>query len=94
MAFHRRVSVIRALSPPTELKDGNPDHVLAGSADLAAQYPDQVQVINATQGCLTQRRQTICYVEFKAAHWPIGNGPEEAAHKVVIKSCMKSAGMR
>ena len=77
-----------------ELKDGTPDHVLAGLADLAAQYPDQAQVINATQGYLTQRREMISYVEFKAPHWPIGSGPGEAAHKVVIQFRMKGAGMR
>lgn len=77
-----------------ELKDGNPDNVLAALADLAVQYPDQAQVINATQGYLTQRRENICYVEFKAAHWPIGSGPGEAAHKVVIQSRMKGTGMR
>lgn len=77
-----------------ELKEGNPDHVLAGLADLAARYPAQAEVINATQGYLTQRRETIRYAEFKAAQWPIGNGPGEAAHKVVIQSRMKRAGMR
>lgn len=77
-----------------ELRDGDPDCVLAALSDLAVQYPHQAQVINATQGYLIQRRENIRYVEFKAAHWPIGSGPGEAAHKVVIQSRMKGTGMR
>lgn len=77
-----------------ELKEGNPDTVLADLAILATTHPQQAETINATQGYLTKRRDSICYVEFKKAGWPIGSGSGEAAHKVVIQARMKRAGMR
>lgn len=77
-----------------ELKTGNPDHVLATLADLAVAHPLHAVLINAQQGYLTKRRAEIDYAQFKAAHWPIGSGPGEAAHKVVIQVRLKRAGMR
>ena len=77
-----------------ELRDGDPDRVLAALGQLALEHPQHVEIINATQGYLLKRRDLICYVDFKAAHWPIGSGPGEAAHKVVIQARMKRAGMR
>lgn len=77
-----------------ELRDGDPDRVLAALGQLAIEYPQHVEIINATQGYLLKRRDLICYVDFKAAHWPIGSGPGEAAHKIVIQARMKRAGMR
>ncbi len=77
-----------------ELKDGDPDKVLADLALLATDHSQQAVIINATQGYFTKRRAAICYAEFKKAGWPIGSGAGEAAHKVVIQSRMKRAGMR
>jgi hypothetical protein len=77
-----------------ELKEGDPDKVLADLARLATDHPHQVVAINATQGYLTKRRDAIGYAAFKKAGWPIGSGPGEAAHKVVIQARMKGAGMR
>ena len=77
-----------------ELRDGDPDHVLAALSDLAAQHPAHAEIINATLGYFTKRRDQIEYTAFKAAHWPIGSGSGEAAHKVVVETRLKQAGMR
>jgi len=77
-----------------ELKAGDPDKVLADLAQLAIDHPEQAVTINDTQGYFTKRRDAICYAAFQQAGWPIGSGPGEAAHKVVIQSRMKGAGMR
>ena len=77
-----------------ELKTGDPDTVLADLAQLASDHPAQALTINDTQGYLTKRREAICYAAFQQAGWPIGSGPGEAAHKVVIQVRMKRAGMR
>ena len=77
-----------------ELRDGDPDLVLAALSDLATQNPPQAQVLNDTLGYLTKRRDQISYAIFQAAHWPIGSGAGEAAHKVVVEARLKQAGMR
>jgi hypothetical protein len=68
--------------------------VLAALSELAAQYPLQADSLNATLGYLTHRREQINYADFQAAHWPIGSGAGEAAHKVVVEARLKQAGMR
>jgi len=77
-----------------DLRDGDPDHVLATLSDLAAQHPAAAEELNATLGYFTQRREQIHYAAFQAAHWPIGSGAGEAAHKVVVEARLKQAGMR
>ena len=77
-----------------ELRDGDPDHVLATLSELAAQYPAHAEIINSTLGYFTKRRDQIDYASFRAAHWPIGSGAGEAAHKVVVEARLKQAGMR
>ena len=77
-----------------ELRDGDPDRVLATLSELAAQFPAQAEIINDTLGYFTKRRDQINYQTFKAAAWPIGSGAGEAAHKVVVEARLKQAGMR
>jgi len=77
-----------------ELRDGDPDRVLATLSELAAQFPAQAEIINDTLGYFTKRRDQINYPAFKAAAWPIGSGAGEAAHKVVVEARLKQAGMR
>lgn len=77
-----------------QLRHDPPDAALATLADLGAAHPRQIEIINHAQAYFTKRLNMIHYVEFNAAHWPIGSGSGEAAHKVVIQSRMKRAGMR
>lgn len=77
-----------------ELRDGDPDQVLAALSDLATQHPPHAESLNDTLGYFTQRRDHINYAAFQAAHWPIGSGAGEAAHKVVVEARLKQAGMR
>lgn len=77
-----------------DLRHGTPDDTLARLADLGAQHPEAIETINRDQAYFTKRVDMIRYVEFKAANWPIGSGPGEAAHKIVVQVRMKGAGMR
>ncbi len=77
-----------------QLRHDTPDAALATLADLGAAHPRHIEIINHAQAYFTKRLNMIHYVEFNAAHWPIGSGSGEAAHKVVIQSRMKRAGMR
>ena len=77
-----------------ELRDGDPDRVLATLSDLTAQHPVHAQIVNDTLGYFTKRREQIHYAAFKADGWPIGSGSGEAAHKVVVEPRLKKAGMR
>jgi hypothetical protein len=77
-----------------ELRDGDPDQVLAALSDLTAEHPAHAEVLNATLGYFIKRRDQINYADFQAAHWPIGSGAGEAAHKVVVEARLKQAGMR
>jgi hypothetical protein len=76
------------------LRDDDPDDVLDALAALAEQHPQHAEAINAEQGYFLKRRDLIDYAHFKAAGWPIGSGPGEAAHKIVVQARMKRAGMR
>ena len=77
-----------------DLRHGTPDDTLVRLADLGAEHPEAIETINRDQAYFTKRLDMIRYVEFKAANWPIGSGPGEAAHKIVVQVRMKGAGMR
>jgi hypothetical protein len=95
-AFGEGTGVFQAWFEPQrlQLKEGDPDQVLADLAQLAIDHPHQAETINDTQGYFTKRREAIDYAAFTQAGWPIGSGAGEAAHKVVIQSRLKRAGMR
>lgn len=76
------------------LRHDDPDRTLTLLAELAQQQPHHVEVINAQQAYFTKRLSHINYVDFAAAHWPLGSGPVETAHKLILEPRLKRAGMR
>ena len=52
------------------------------------------QALENFLGYLQSHRERLRYREFKARGWPIGSGAIESAHKPVIQTRMKQAGMR
>lgn len=77
-----------------ELRHADPDQLLTRLAELAEQHPGQVELINAQQAYFTKRLNQIRYADFAAEHWPLGSGPVETAHKLILDPRLKGAGMR
>ena len=81
----------------TELKDGDPDRVLAALRALptgrAADPAAAAQARDATLGYLAKRREQIAYARFRARGFPIGSGMVESANKTVVEQRLKGAGM-
>lgn len=77
-----------------ELRDGDPDAVLANLYQLSQNHPEHASLIDEHLDYFSKRRSQIDYAQFKQAGWPIGSGSGEAAHKVVVQARMKQAGMR
>jgi hypothetical protein len=81
----------------TELKEGDPDRVLAALGALpTARAADPVAATGAragTLGYLSARRAQIAYARFRALGLPIGSGMVESGHKSVVQQRLKGAGM-
>jgi hypothetical protein len=80
------------------LKTGQPAQVFKHLRKLAqtaqaARNPETQQAIHRSLAYLEQRREMIAYARFQALGYPIGSGSVESAHKVVVESRMKQAGM-
>lgn len=72
-----------------ELRDGDPDVVLAALGALPAG-----EARDTARGYLTARRMQIAYRDFRARGWPIGSGCVESGHKGVVQGRLKGRGMR
>jgi len=72
-----------------ELRDGDPEAVLAALAVLPAS-----EARDTALDYLTARRTQIAYRDFRARGWPIGSGCVESGHKGVIQGRLKGRGMR
>jgi len=55
---------------------------------------DQLAIIDHARRYLQKRQAMIDYPHFQSKGYPIGSGPAESSHKVVVHSRMKQAGMR
>lgn len=77
-----------------ELREGDPDQVLEAVYQLTLSHPQHAQRLNEHLDYFAKRRSQMDYRHFKQSGWPIGSGSGEAAHKVVVQSRMKQAGMR
>jgi hypothetical protein len=81
----------------TELKEGDPEVVLAAVAALA-QHPDASpaaqQTCHGVLAYLQTRREQITYAAFQALGYPIGDGSVESANKLVMEARLKGSGMR
>lgn len=95
-----------AATQRTELRDGDPDRVLAAlralpapAADAAAEpvvalTPDAAAVRDEALGYLEARRAQIAYATFRDQGLPIGSGAVESACKVMVEARLKGAGRR
>lgn len=72
-----------------ELRDGDPDAVLAALDALPAS-----EARDTARGYLAARRTQIAYRTFLARGWPIGSGCVESAHQHVVQDRLKGRGMR
>ncbi|MDQ3655208.1 MAG: hypothetical protein M3457_09025 [Chloroflexota bacterium] len=72
-----------------ELRDGDPDLVLAALGALPAG-----ETRDTARGYLTARRMQIADRAFRARGWPIGSGCVESGHKGVVQGRLKGQGMR
>lgn len=80
-----------------DLKHKGPKPILEELRNLhqLAHGKDKTQeVISDSIAYLDKRKQMLDYPSFRASHLPIGSGSVESAHKVVMQSRMKQAGMR
>ena len=81
-----------------ELKDGNPDRVLATLDLLLLTQSEPTgkahQTITTSLNYLRARRHMINYAQFQHSGYPIGSGAGEACHKFVIQTRLKGVGMR
>jgi hypothetical protein len=80
------------------LKTGQPAQVFKPLRQLAQRAkaeskPEALQTIHRSLAYLEQRREMIEYAQFQAVGYPIGSGSVESAHKAVVESRMKQAGM-
>ena len=55
---------------------------------------EAVETLDRSLYYLRERREMIRYASFRAQGYPIGSGSVESAHKLVVQSRMKQAGMR
>lgn len=81
-----------------ELKDGDPDKVLATLEVLSLSQCGPTEkareTISTSLNYLRARRSMIDYAKFQQAGFPIGSGAAEACHKFVIQTRLKGTGMR
>ncbi len=79
-----------------ELKDGDPDQVLAELHAWLHSPPSESarQTVATSLNYLQTRRAMIAYAAFQQAGYPIGSGAGEACHKFVIEARLKGTGMR
>jgi hypothetical protein len=80
------------------LKKGQPEQLFKHLRQLAQtakaeRKPEAQQAIQSSLAYLEQRREMIQYAQFQALGYPIGSGSVESAHKVVVESRLKQAGM-
>jgi hypothetical protein len=78
------------------LKHTGPQPVLSNLEQLrpqAAQLPDR-EIIDDSLAYLRKREPLLNYPYFRQQGYPIGSGCVESAHKIVVQSRMKQAGMR
>jgi hypothetical protein len=78
------------------LKHTGPQPVLTNLEQLCRQadQPQERQMIEGSLAYLRKREPTLNYPHFQQQGYPIGSGCVESAHKVVVQSRMKQAGMR
>lgn len=55
---------------------------------------EAVKLIDKSLHYLRERQEMMRYAHFQAQGYPIGSGSVESAHKLVVQSRMKQAGMR
>src|SRR5258708_28602134 len=55
---------------------------------------EAVKMIDKSLHYLRERQEMMRYAYFQAQGYPIGSGSVESAHKLVVQSRMKQAGMR
>jgi hypothetical protein len=82
----------------SRLKRGQPEQVFRNLRKLeqtaqAAGQPEAFEAIHSSRLYLEKRREMIDYARFQALGYPIGSGSVESAHKVVVESRLKQAGM-
>jgi hypothetical protein len=82
-----------------ELKTGEAQKVLAELERLRTLmqetgHLEAVETLDRSLYYLRERREMIRYARFRAQGYPIGSGSVESAHKLVVQSRMKQAGMR
>lgn len=82
-----------------ELKTGEAAVVLAELERLRTLMQElgqweAVKTVDKSLHYLGQRQQLMRYAHFQAQGYPIGSGSVESAHKLVVQSRMKQAGMR
>ena len=82
-----------------ELKTGEADRVLAELEELRtlmqeAEHLDALEALGKSLHYLRERGEMIRYAHFRAQGYPIGSGSVASAHKLVVQSRMKQAGMR
>ena len=75
-----------------QLKHHGPSRVLAHLERLEQRRP--LSSITDALRYLRKREAQMQYPQFQAAGWPIGSGMVESAHKVVMQSRLKGAGMQ
>jgi hypothetical protein len=78
------------------LKYEGPQPVLSNLTQLSRQVnqPQDRQIIDGSLTYLGKREAMLNYPHFQQQGYPIGSGCVESAHKVVVQSRMKQAGMR
>jgi hypothetical protein len=78
------------------LKHEGPQPVLTHLKQLYRQVPQPQdrQIIEGSLTYLHKREAMLNYPHFRQQGYPIGSGCVESAHKVVVQSRMKQAGMR
>ena len=78
------------------LKHEGPHPVLTNLKQLYQQVdqPQDQKIIEGSLTYLRKREAMLNYPHFRKQGYPIGSGCVESAHKVVVQSRMKQAGMR
>jgi hypothetical protein len=78
------------------LKHTGPQPILTNLAQLSRQAhpPQEREIIEGSLAYLRQREPMLNYPLFVKQGYPLGSGCVESAHKVVVQSRMKQAGMR
>lgn len=87
--FRAAVQQLKRGRPPQGLK---PLRQLERSAQ-AQNRREALETIQSSRAYLEKRLAMIDYARFQALGYPIGSGSVESAHKVVVQSRMKQAGM-